>query len=252
MIRTSSLLWHGFMGALLLAPTAGWAGTFNTLPTQVTLGEDLHSSLLTLTNTGVDTLRFQVSAYAWNQGLDGNMVLTDTDDLVVFPTLLEVAPGQARRLRVGTSLTPGAVETAYRVFVEELPPLGKSDHAPTGIQVLTRVGIPVFLTPTHRESDVVIQDATVSGGKVHVQMGNEGNVHYMLQEVSVAGDDSHGAEAFNTRSRGWYVLPGEPRSMDFDLPADACTRADRLQIRAITDQGEQTRELSLPTDACTP
>ena len=56
---------------------------------------------------GGTPMRYQVRAFAWAQGTDGAMDLTPARDLVVFPPLLELAPGESRNLRVGADARPG-------------------------------------------------------------------------------------------------------------------------------------------------
>jgi fimbrial chaperone protein len=75
----------------------------------------------------------------------GEMLLTATDDLIFYPNLLAIEPGEERNIRVGANKSIVATEKSYRIFVEELPPAEKSDHS--GIRILTKMGIPVFIQP---------------------------------------------------------------------------------------------------------
>src|SRR5438067_3907876 len=129
-----------------------WAGSVSAAGLQVSpiLVELTHSqsnAIITLKNEGATPIRYQASVVGWSQDQDGQMKFAPTRDLVLFPQLLTLQPGEQRNLRVGT--TPekfAALEKSYRVFIEELPPSERPGDRPA-VQVLTRVGIPVFLEP---------------------------------------------------------------------------------------------------------
>src|SRR5262249_7800725 len=125
------------------------AATFTINPIQVFLSDSAKSGLITLQNTSPGPLRFQLSVFAWAQATDGSMVLAPTRDVVFFPKLLTLAPGEERKIRVGASTPAAATEKTYRLFVEELPSADQANPA-TGtsqIRVLTRAGIPIFVRP---------------------------------------------------------------------------------------------------------
>ena len=54
----------------------------------------------------------QVSAFSWDQDIHGGIVLSPTRDVVFFPMMLTLAPGEQRRIRVGSTVP--AVEISAR------------------------------------------------------------------------------------------------------------------------------------------
>ncbi len=133
------------IGAMLYA-AAAHAASFTLNPTEVVLKSGSMTALLTLKNENTRPLRFQITAFKWDQDATGNIVLTETTDVIFFPKLLTLNAGEERKLRIGTTAIVGAVEQTYRLFVEELP-----DDAPTTasmVRVRTRMGIPIFVQPT--------------------------------------------------------------------------------------------------------
>ena len=113
---------------LLLACSLGLGGkaeasAFTVNPIKIALSGKDQSALLSLQSQSSEELRFKVAVKAWSQNPQGEMQLTDTKDIVVFPALLTLGPKEERKLRIGATVPAGAVEKTYRVFVEELPAL---------------------------------------------------------------------------------------------------------------------------------
>src|SRR5206468_4339846 len=134
------------LGLLLCLAARASATSFTVTPIQVVLATSTSSTLLTVANQSADTLRLEVSAFAWDQAPDGEMQLTATEDVLFFPSLLTLGPGERRNVRVGAATAAAASEKTYRIFVEELPPPEGGSTAPkkSGVRILTRMGIPVF------------------------------------------------------------------------------------------------------------
>src|SRR5687768_17676291 len=94
----------GIAAALLTLGSASGASaaTFTVNPTQIFLSGKTTTALLTLRNDSEETLRFQLTAFGWQQTPAGEITLTPTQDVVFFPALLTLAPKEERRIRVGS------------------------------------------------------------------------------------------------------------------------------------------------------
>lgn len=231
--------------ALLAAPAQ--AGNFMVSQTTLQLGPVHHSGLVGLRNSGVAPIRFEVTAYAWDESENGEMLLVPTTDLLVFPTLFTIAPGEDRQIRVGATPDAGATELTWRVFVEELPAL--SADGSVGVELRTRLGIPVFLAPDEPRVGGHIADASVNHGRLSLRVVNDGNVHFRVQDVTVAARRADGTSVFSETTRGWYVLAGGAREFGFDLPAE-CDEIAALDLRVQTDVGTWTSEVPAVASGC--
>ena len=109
-----------FLFAALAISGAGvcFASSFKITPVQVLLSRQVPTGLLTLKNESDRTLRFQADVFSWDQDPQGRMRLTPTRDVVFFPTVLSVQPGEERKVRVGTAAV--AVHVAVAVGKEAL------------------------------------------------------------------------------------------------------------------------------------
>ena len=232
----------------VLTSPAALASSFTLSPVRVFLSHTAHSQTLTLRNESDQPISFQVSASEWHQNPDGSMALTPTDDVVFFPVLLKLKPGEARNLRVGLTVPPAPVEKTYRLFVEELaePRKAAADGAPS-VRFLTKMGVPIFLEPPAPESVGQISNISVAGGKLSFEVANRGNRHFVLQKVTVRGD---GVVPFRREVNGWYVLAGENRSYNFDIPKSECLRTHELTIEAQTDDSSFSGSSVVDAAAC--
>jgi fimbrial chaperone protein len=236
---------------LMGMPAAARAAAFSVNPTQIHLSSTTTSRLLTLRNESGEVIRFQLSAFRWAQDPDGQMQLTPTTDVVFYPELLMLAPGEERRVRIGVTARPGAVEQTYRVFVQELPPLEGSAQA-GGVAVLTRMGIPIFVEPPKRAAQAQLRDAALEGRRLSFAIANSGTVHFVPERIQVRGLDAAGAVGFEHALNGWYILAGGYQRFQVELPAELCPSIASLAIEARIGNATLSERISKPAAACSP
>ena len=235
--------------AALLAGAPAWAGSYSVSPTRISLNAKAITDVITITNQGDTPLRIQVTTHHWRQTPERNMVLEDTQDIVIFPTLVEIGPKEARALRVGSAIPFGDTEGTYRIQITELPAL-KADGS-VGLQMLTRANVPVFLSPAERAPKGAIAAATVVAGQLQVTAANTGNVTVTVQEVSAAGTRADGSP-FVVKAEGWYVLPDATQVYTLDLPAADCPLLRGLDLRLLTTDGTWSGMASVTPEQCGP
>ncbi|MEO8215869.1 MAG: fimbria/pilus periplasmic chaperone [Acidobacteriota bacterium] len=239
-MRSLCLRNSGVVMVVVLGLTAGWAqpttaATFRVSPVQVVFDGARSSDLLTITNQSSEELRFQITAFTWDQQPSGEMQLTPTNEIVFFPALLSVAPGQERKVRVGLSgAERGNVEKTYRLFFEEMRPIDSAQDGKAQIRVLTKMGVPVFLQPRKVSLKSALEDVRVAGGTLMFDVANGGSVHYMLQGASATGFGADGKKIFQHQFEGWYVLAGGKRSYQTEIPPTDCSQIQKIVVTAQT------------------
>lgn len=225
-------------GALLSRATPAIAGSFQVQPTLVELRGGRPEQVV-ITNQKSTAVRFHVKAFAWSETEAGTMRLAPTGDIVVYPSLFTVAPGAGRAIRLGATVRSGAAEKSYRVFIEELPPLRRAASRSIDIKIRTRIGIPVFVTPTSAAPRGDIE-ASLSGRRLRLALRNRGNVRARVSEISVGGRAADGSLLFERKTPGWYVLAGTRRRYQLELGDAECRGLAELVIAATTDRGRWT------------
>lgn len=203
------------------------AANFTVRPMQIVFTPARKTAVITLKNISKQELRFQIRAFTWDQSPRGDMQLDSTKDIVLFPQLLVLGPGQQRPIRLGMSGAIGEVEKAYRVFFEELPPgNGAVPPAVNGVQMRVRVGLPVFASPRNRGTALVtIRNPRQSDGRVTLRVDNSGLSHVVVDAVRVRGLDGGGRLLFERRINGWYLLAKHSTEYAIPLNRGDCSAA---------------------------
>jgi fimbrial chaperone protein len=202
---------------VLAAAASTYASDFTVNPMQVVLSPTVRSAVVAIHNTSTEVLRFQISAFAWDQDERGAMKL-DADGaraLVVFPQLVTLPAGVQKQIRIGTDTRATDAEVSYRLFFEELP--SSTAKPANGVQVRTRLSLPVFVRPAGAVSAAVqISGFHGAQGKITLKIGNSGKSHVALDKIVVHGTDSAGKTVYTRELPGWYVLAN--RSTTYELP----------------------------------
>lgn len=239
-----------FLGLGLAQAGVAEASTFEVNPIRLSLSEASASEHLTVRNVSQEPLRFQVSAYTWNQDRAGAMQLSPTQDIVVYPSILTLKAGETRNIRVGTLARFGPKEQAYRIFVEELPPI--AGNVANGIRVLTRFGVPLFMQPTGTSARTPrIHDLTMTGHTFTFALENDGNAHFLTNHVRVQAQDPSGSVLLEKELPAWYILAGTGRNYTFDLPVPLCGAA-KLVVTIDADKRAIQSSLPITPDSCKP
>jgi fimbrial chaperone protein len=232
----------------LSLPQLGLGSSFEVSPIRLSFQPTESSALMTVRNEGDEKLRLQISVMAWDQRKDGEMVLTPTNEIIYYPTLLTVDPGAQRNLRVGTKGNAVAKEQSYRIFVEELPSNVRLQVS--GVRIVTKMSIPIFIKPAKSEMRNVIDRIALRGSDVTFDVKNLGNVHIQPREVRVKGTSADGNVQLDRKIPGWYILAGGLREYRIDVPKGGCSKIKDLSIEVDMDPQPLKEIYSVPAGAC--
>ena len=180
------------------------------------------------------------------------MKLTSSADVVAFPTVFSLDGGATRKLRIGSTVAPGAVEKTFRAFIEELPPIGAVVTTEKGDSIIlrTKVGVPVFIKPTSVVVKADITDPAIKRSVLAFDVNNIGTVHFIATKVRVHALTSSGAPAFAHEFTGWYVLAGGHRTFSFPVPASACSQIASMSVELAGDPLSMTKKFDHLSPDC--
>lgn len=208
----------------------GQVGAISVFPTKLALPPNVGSGSIQLKNDSASETRFQISAQKWSNSPSGEMQLAPTQDLIVFPTLIALKAGETRSVRVGSTVKTGGAELPYRLLIEELG--DASDlPPPSGIQMLRRLNVPVFLQPVSRQLKAELDRVIVARpGVVQAHVRNLGSVHFVVGDMQLEGRDAAGSSVVTAKRDGWYVLPGDDITYEIPFDTAACARLASVRL----------------------
>ena len=232
--------------SLALAPCLAAASSFGVTPLRLDIGPKAKSGSFTVSNQDTAPITFQVSVKKWTQEPGGKDVYTDSKELIVFPQQLEIAPGKKKIVRVGFEGAPPKRESAYRVFIEELPPAVKVSEHGGEVRVLGRFGLAVLVRDASAKAHLSIDELSVKSGKVTAKVSNTGDSAARVQRLSL-GKSKELLPGFG----GNWVLAGSWREFSGMLEGAACKPGAPVVFEVESFLGvKASKEVTLPADAC--
>lgn len=232
------------------------AADFQVLPTTLDLGAKIKSGVFSVINNGNEKIDFQVSVQEWNQDEQGKDVLTETKEIVFFPTIMSVEPNSQRAIRIGLKTPPAAREKTYRLFVQEIPTPKKTQDVDVnkkvkaGVTIAFRFSMPIFVKPLKPQESFVFDSIAMSRGVVKAMVKNTGNVHIKTRAVKFSGKDTEGKEIFSKEVAGWYILNGLSFPYEAEIPKDVCGKIATIDLSAQTETGSINGNLNVQQDMC--
>jgi len=227
------------------------AGEFSVNPIRLELGATVKSGVIGVKNEGKTKLGFQVQAMTWTQDAAGNDQYADTSDLLFFPKIMSVEPGEEGIIRVGAKNSIVPAEKTYRLFIEELPgavttPQGSGAQ----INMLIRFGAPIFVTPPKPQDSLEIEGLLLSRGTLSFTAKNTGNRHQVVQGIQLKGADARGNEVYALTLADRYLLTGTTKPYTTAIAADQCARIASLTLEFKTDKRTEPRKLDVTRAMC--
>jgi fimbrial chaperone protein len=161
--------------------------------------------VVTLRNTGDEEAVMQVGLILWP--VDNALLSFEpANDLLVTPTTFRLAGGAQQILRVGLrGAAPPKTEAAYRLIIEEVPPMLMQDNT-TQMRLVVRHDLPVFVASTATafyKAQMEIDCSPIGAG---LHMRNLGNSH--LKVVRIALRDAATKSSAGDWKTFEYLLPG--------------------------------------------
>lgn len=252
-IKNKALLLGVFINILLfvfLSPSISFSAEWRVTPIRLDLGEKAKSGVITVINEGEGKLHVQMKAFEWTQDPDGKDQYAETNDIIFFPKIMVFEKKEERILRAGIKMPAIAKEKTYRLFVEEIPEPKKSEGVQVAIAI--RFGVPIFVKPLKEEAKGEIEKIGMSKGVINIVVKNTGNVHFIINSITLKGKTSTEKEKLSRELSGWYLLSGVSRLYTTSIPGEVCEDLKKIDIEVKTDKFTLEGNLDIDKVLCLP
>lgn len=196
----------------LLAAEVAQAGSFSVSPVRIYMQARERATAVTIVNEADTELVMQAELFLWKQKADGTDELTPTDDLVLAPPILKVAPQSRQVVRLANlkPVLPGEQRT-YRMIVREIPE-ARPAQAGAQVQIALAFSLPVFITPPDARRQLSCSTARPRPGALVAVCENLGQAY--AQPVSFELTNGAGDVLVAKTVSSGYILPQIKRSFE--------------------------------------
>jgi fimbrial chaperone protein len=223
------------VAAAALAPGAH-AGTFSVSPVRIFMEARERATGVTIENEGDSPLVMQAELFDWSQTPEGKDKLDPTNDLVLAPPILKLAPHSRQVVRLANLRpVPAGDQRTYRLIVREVPEALAPTTTGVRVQVALAFSLPIFITPPGAKRALACTATRSAATTVTATCENTGRAYAEPANFTLTGAD--GATLLSTDVKAGYVLPGVKRS--FELTGTHPLPAGPARMQVTQDDGSK-------------
>lgn len=238
----TSFLHVGVLIAASLSWMPAWAGVFSVTPVRIYMTPRDRAVAVTIVNEGNTELVLQADLYAWSQKSDGTDEQVATEDLILSPPIIKLAPHGRQVVRLARlKPTDASLQLTYRMIMREVPEAVASRDKTIEVPIALALSMPVFLTPPVAKRLISCQAEPSNAGLLNVSCANTGSAYAQVREVLV----KRGTQMLARFEGGTYILPGARQVMNAKLEQAVTPGAAQLSVR-FDDDKLQTFDITHP------
>ena len=246
------LSWRGHRGTGKLAATGvltlalsapAWAGLFSVTPVRIFMGPRDRAVAVTVTNEGDTELVMQADIFDWKQKPDGSDDLTLSEDMILAPPIVKLAPRSRQVLRLAlTRPVPRVEQLTYRLVVREIPEV-KPPEQGVQLQIALAFSLPVFITPPAAKRQLTCRVEKKPATEVLLALCENLGTAY-AQPVDFVLATARG-DKLAARDTGGYILPGVKRGFELIHPSGPLPAGGGKLTVTLDDASKQTFDITV-------
>lgn len=221
-------------GLLFSIVSQAYSSEWRVTPIRLDFDKGSKSGVITVKNDSSEKVHLQIKAAEWIQDIEGKDKYSETSDLVYFPKIMILEKNEEKVLRTGIKTSTVDKEKTYRLFIEEIPQPRTAEGAVVAVAI--RFGVPIFIKPEKEDPRGEIEQIDISKGVFKAVVKNTGNVHLMINSITIKGTNKEGNEVYAKDLSGWYLLNGSSRTYSTDIPQDKCKEIEKVSIEVTTKE----------------
>lgn len=194
----------------LLLATSTWAGIFSVTPVRIYMKPQDRAVAVTIINEGDTEVVLQADLNVWSQKPDGTDEQVPTDDLILSPPIIKLAPNARQVVRLARLQPADATrQLIYRMIIREVPEAVALKDNSIQLQIALALSMPVFITPPPAKREMSCQANRDTAQALNVSCTNSGTAYAQVREILV----KRGVQVLTRFEGGIYILPGARQVM---------------------------------------
>lgn len=227
------------LSAALFA-TAASAATFSVTPVRIYMAPRDRAVAVTLSNDGDTPVALQADLNVWAQKPDGTDELTLTDDLILSPPIVKLAPGAKQVVRLALAKPADASrQLTYRLVMREIPEAVAPKDA-IQVPIALALSMPVFVTPPTAARKIACR-VERNLGELFALCANDGTAYAQVREARLARGD----QALGAFEGGTYILPGATKVIPLKLAAGTAAAAKGTATLTVSYDDAKTQSFDV-------
>ena len=225
-------------GSVTVLPLTAVAGAFSVSPVRIFMLPRERAVAVVVVNEGDTEVVLQADLNAWTQKPDGTDELNPTDDMVLSPPIIRLAPNSRQVVRLALLKPADASrQLTYRMIMREVPEAVATIARTVQLPVSLALSMPVFITPPPAKR---IMDC-VTAPNLTVICTNSGTAYAQVREIVL----KRGTVTLARFEGGTYILPGAQKVIS--LKGEPAKSSGAAQMSVSFDDGKsQIFEVTLP------
>ena len=227
-----------FMGLATAMPLSAIAGAFSVSPVRIYMLPRDRAIAVTVVNEGDTEVVLQADLNAWTQQPDGTDELVPTDDLILSPPVIRLAPNTRQVVRLAL-LKPADVsrQLIYRMIMREVPEAVSVRDRTVQLPVALALSMPVFITPPPAKRSM----DCVAAPNLTVKCANSGTAYAQVRGILLKRDTL----TLALFEGGTYILPGAQKVINLKGEPGVTPGAASMSV-SFDDGTSQIFEVTLP------
>lgn len=236
--RATTIAASLLLGLAIALPLSAVAGAFSVSPVRIYMLPRERVVAVTVVNEGDTEVVLQADLNAWTQKPDGTDELNPTDDMILSPPIIRLAPNSSQVVRLALLKPADASrQLIYRMIMREVPEAVARIDRTVQLPVALALSMPVFITPPPAKR---IMDC-VTAPSLTVRCTNSGTAYAQVREILLR----RGTVTLARFEGGTYILPGAQKVIS--LKGEPAMSPGAAQMSVSFDDGKsQIFEVMLP------
>lgn len=222
----------GLLAASVLALAGqAQAASFSVTPVRIYMKPQDRAVAVTINNGADSPVVLQADIYVWTQKPDGTDELALTEDLLLSPPIIKLAPNARQVVRLARLKAPDASrQLTYRMILREVP---EAQPAKGNIQVpiALALSMPVFITPPPAKREIRCEASRADAATLNVSCANNGSAYAQVREIAI----KQGDQVLARFQGGAYILPGARKAIP--IKGEGAVPGGRYQLVVTYDDG---------------